>query len=283
MLNLTFTNKTDMLISLVVLITTAMFFSWHLKPRWQKMQARIQQVCTCGYLPDPPTDSDDRKMRAVSRFVVWLQIGKIKWSGLDNLSCASPKLIVPTHGHYLDPFVLAEQMPQGMRVMSARGLFKFGGGFGGLVFSRWGAFCTDLDPGKGLPALRTAVKVLASGQSLVIFPEGWAHMDGSVGPFKSGIASIANMAAFEIKKPINIVPVYMRYGKYPGKWIINLPTAIQCLILLFGFINFRRGVHVVFGPPLLTSDLSKNSRLATEQIRNAVLALNPLPMNQATD
>ncbi len=270
-------------IGLVVSIITAMFLYRYLKPRWQEMQAKIQLICTCGYLPDPPSDSDDRIMRKVSRFAVWLQIGKVKWSGVDNLTCESPKLIVPTHGHYLDPFVLAAQMPKGTRVMAASGLFKFGGGLGGLVFSRWGAFCTDLEPGKGLPALRTAVKVLASGQSLVVFPEGWAHMDGSVGPFNPGIASIARLAATQIDRPIHIVPVYMCYGKYPGKWIKPLPTAIQCLILMFGFMHYRRGVHVVFGQPLLTSDLPKNPHLATEQIRNAVLALNPLPIDQVTD
>lgn len=267
-------------IGLVVLVITTVFLFRYLVPRWRAMRDKIRLVCMSGYLPDPPSESDSQKMRKVSRFAVWLQIGRVKWSGLDNLSGEFPKLIVPTHGHYLDPFVLAAQMPARTRVMAARGLFKFGGGLGGLVFSRWGAFCTDLDSGKGLPALRTAVKVLVSGQSLIIFPEGWAHMDGLVGPFNPGIAGIAHLAASKMNKPLHIIPVYMRYGKYPAKWIKPLPTSIQCLILMAGFVRYRRGVHVVFGEPLLTSNLPQDPHLATEQIRNTVLSLNPLLMGQ---
>lgn len=263
-------------VGLVVLIMAVTLIYPFLKARWQVMQDNIRLVCTSGYLPDSPSNADDRIMRRISRFVVWLQIGKVKWSGLDNLKYGFPKLVVPTHGHYLDPFVLAEQMPKQTRIMAARGLLKSCWGLGGLLFSRWGAFCTELEPGKGLPALRTAVKVLSSGQSLVIFPEGWAHLDGSVGTFNPGVASIAHLAAAKIDSPIHIVPVYICYGKYPGKWINSLPMAIQCLILMFGLIRYRRGVHVVFGQPLLTSNLPKNPHLATEQIRNSVLALSPI-------
>ena len=239
------------------------------------MRAKIKLVCTCGYLPDPPTETNDRRMRKISRFVVWLQIGKVKWSGLENISDTSVKLIVPTHGHYLDPFVLAGRVQKGTRVMTARGLLRVGWGLGGLVFAKWGAFCTDLSPGKGLPALRTAVNILVSGQSMVIFPEGWAHLDGVVGSFKPGLASIANMASSRNENPIYIIPVYIKYGKYPGKWIKKPPMPVQCLILLFGFMFYRRGAHVICGKPILASDLNTNSKLATEQIRNAVLALNP--------
>jgi 1-acyl-sn-glycerol-3-phosphate acyltransferase len=262
-------------IGFLILIVAGMLLFLYLKSRRKALRAKIQLICTCGYLPNAPTDSDDRKMRKVSRFIVWMQIGKVKWSGLENLTSESVKLIVPTHRHYLDPFVLASGVQKGTRVMTASGLLKFAGGLGGLVFSRWGAFCTDLSPGKGLSALRTSVKVLVSGESMVIFPEGWAHLDGVVGSFKSGLASIAHIAAFKSKNPIHIIPVYMKYGKYPGKWIKKFPMPIQCLILLFGLVFFRRGVHVICGKPLLTSDLPKNSKLATEQIRNAVIALKP--------
>ncbi len=267
------------LLGTIALIISAIFLYQYLRRRWQELQARIQLVCTSGYLPEPPTDSDDRIMRKVSRFAVWLQIGSVRWSGLDNLECPTPRLVVPTHGHYLDPFVLAGQMPTRARVMAARGLFKAGGGLGGLLFSRWGAFCTDLDPGKGLSALRTAVKVLASGESLVIFPEGWAHMDGKVGPFNPGVASIVQLASNRIQRPVNIIPVYIHYGKYPGEWINSFSTGIQCLILMVGFIRYRRGVHVVFGKPILSSDLPPSPHAAAEQIRTAVLASKPLSIS----
>lgn len=262
---------------LIGLVLAVILSSRWLVPRWRAARKKIQLVCTCGYLPDPPTEAADRVMRMVARCLVWMQVGRVEVSGLENLECGAPKLITPTHGHYIDPFVIALLLPERPRCMAARGLLEFGGGLGALIFSRWGLFCTDLRTGKGAPALVAAVRILESGQTLVMFPEGWAHLDGTVGPFKRGAVSIARMAAKKAGRPAYIVPVHLRYGAYPGPWIKQFPTSYQCLILLLGFMFFRRGVHVVFGQPLLSSELPKHATAATEELRSAVLALNPRP------
>jgi 1-acyl-sn-glycerol-3-phosphate acyltransferase len=249
--------------------------------RWREARSKIRLVCTCGYVPEPPTDAANRVMRIVARCVVWIQVGRVEVSGRENLECDAPKLIAPTHGHYLDPFVIALLLPDRARIMAARGLLEFGRGLGALLFSRWGVFCTDLDTGKGTPALKAAVRILASGQTLVMFPEGWAHMDGAVGTFKRGAVSIARMTAARVGRPVSIIPVHLRYGAYPGPWIKKFSPASQCLIVLTGFIFFRRGVHVVVGKPLLSSELSKHATHATEELRSAVLALNSLPAIQS--
>jgi 1-acyl-sn-glycerol-3-phosphate acyltransferase len=216
-------------------------------------------------------------MRVVARLVVWIQIGRVRTTGLANIESAEPKIILPTHGHYLDPFVLAHLLPEGARIMAAHGLLRFGGGLGALLFSKWGAFCTDLDEGKGIPALRAAVRILVSGQTLVMFPEGWAHMDGAVGPFRQGAAGIARMAEAKLHRPVAVVPVYLRYGRYPGPWINRFSTTFQCLILFAGIIFFRRGVCVSVGKPVLSCELSKDNTLATETLRRAVLDLGESP------
>jgi 1-acyl-sn-glycerol-3-phosphate acyltransferase len=134
-------------------------------------------------------------------------------------------------------------------------------------------FCADLTAGKGIPALKAAVKILLSGEMLLLFPEGWTNMDGMVGPFKRGVVSIARMTEAKGGRPVSIIPVYMRYGKYPGAWIRRFPMPVQCLIMLFGLISFRRGVRVVVGAPLLSSELSRDPTQATEHLRDAVLML----------
>jgi 1-acyl-sn-glycerol-3-phosphate acyltransferase len=262
------------------LVLAVIFSSRWLGPRWRAARSKIQLLCTCGHVPDPPTDAADRVMRIVARCVVWFQIGRVEVSGLENLECGTPKLIAPTHGHYLDPFVIALLLPERARCMAARGLLEFGGGLGALIFSRWGAFCTDLRTGKGARALVAAVRILVSGQTLVMFPEGWAHLDGAVGPFKRGAVSIARMTAAKVGRPVSIVPVHMRYGAYPGAWITRFPHSLQCLIVLLGFIFFRRGVQVVVGKPLLSSELPEHATQATEELRRAILALNPRPAVQ---
>lgn len=268
---------------LLALATAILLLSlrWLLR-RWRRAQERIQQICTCGYLPGPPSDAAVRAMRIVARCVTWIQVGKVTVSGLENLRCGTPRLVTATHGHYLDPFILAQFLPAPVRIMAARGLLQFGCGVGALVFSRCGAFCVDLDEGKGGPALRAAVSVVASGQTLLIFPEGWANMNGTVGPFKKGAVSIARMAAAKAGGPVAIVPVYLRYGAYPRAWITRLPISVQCLMLLFGFILYRRGVHIIIGKPLLSSDLPKNAALASEELRKAVLQLKPCGIDQTS-
>jgi 1-acyl-sn-glycerol-3-phosphate acyltransferase len=248
-----------------------------LRPGWRAARKKIRLICTCGYVPDPPTDRANRVMRAVARWLVWIQVGKVEVSGASNLICGPPKLIAPTHGHYIDPFVLALLLPDRARCMAARGLLQVGGGLGALLFAQWGVFCTDLTTGRGTGSLRAAVRILVSGQTLVMFPEGWANMDGVVGSFKRGAASIAQMTESKVGRPVAIVPVYLRYGAYPGSWIAKLPPPLQYLVVFLGLIRFRRGVHVIVGRPLLSSGLPKDSALATEALRTAVLFLNSIP------
>lgn len=242
------------------------------------MSEHVQLITTCGYVPEPPTEAAFRTLIRVARVLVWLQIGKIRVSGLEHLDCGRPRLIVPTHGHYLDPFVLGQVLPDRARWMTARGLLALGGGLVGLFLTRCGgAFCTDLDEGKGAPALRAAVRILASGQTLVMFPEGWANVDGVVRPFKPGAASVARLATTKTRQPVSIVPVYLRYGRYPGPWINRLPAPLQFLLVFLLLAVYRRGVHVVFGKPFLSTELPREIGPATEELRRAVVALNPTP------
>lgn len=245
-----------------------------LVPHWREARRKIRLACTCGHVPDPPTDTAVRAMRRFARWLVWVQVGRVEVSGVENLECDAPKLIAPTHGHYVDPFVVALLLPERARCMAARGLLEFGGGLVSLFLSPWGVFCTDLRTGKGAPALKAAVRILASGQTLLMFPEGWAHMDGAVGSFKKGAVSIARMTEAKVGRPVSIVPVHLRYGAYPGPWIKRLPPPLQYAVVLMGLVFFRRGVHIAVGKRLLSSELPEDVTLATEELRRAVLALD---------
>ncbi|MFZ2407024.1 MAG: lysophospholipid acyltransferase family protein [Methylobacter sp.] len=261
------------IIYVITPVLFALIFWFYLRPAWLRIKKKIQQVCTCGYLPPPPSKKELIIMKIVSNFVVWLQVGKVRVSGIENISCDLPKIIIPNHSHYLDPFVIGISVSENIRYMAAKGLLEVGGGLGGLIFSRYGAFCTDLRPGEGGPALRSAIQILKSDQTLLMFPEGWANMDGVMRPFKEGMITVAKGACVKSGKKIHIIPAHLRYGKYVNSKIRLLPITAQCLILLFGFPYFRRGVYVCFGKPNLVDELSKDRSIATSYIQNVVKKL----------
>ena len=136
-----------------------------------------------------------------------------------------------------------------------------------------GAFAANLDRGKGAPALRAAIRVLRSGQSLVMWPEGWTYLDGKIGPFKKGAVRIAKQSAEELGDATYIVPVSLTYGKYPGAKIMRLPIKLQYLLLVAGFPFFRRGVKVVIGKPIASNALPENDTEATELLKTTIVAL----------
>jgi len=259
---------------LVATIPTALLFRTTLT-RWRAFRHDVRQLCTCGFVAPSPTERQARALRAVARILVWLQIGRVEPRGLEHLSGDLPLLIAPTHGHYLDPFVLATIVPGRPRCMTARGLLESGGGLVGLLLTQWGAFCVDLRAGKGAPALTAAVRLLSAGETVVMFPEGWAHLDGRVGPFMRGAVGIARLATVDTGRPVSIVPVYLRYGTYPGAWIIRLWPPLQYMTMFLGLVFYRRGVRVIFGRPLTTAELPDDAGTATDRLRNAVLTLCP--------
>ena len=138
-----------------------------------------------------------------------------------------------------------------------------------------GAFAVDIDRGQGAPAYRAAIRVLTSNQRLVIFPEGWAHLDGRMGAFKKGTVCIAKQAAQKINQAINIVPVFLSYGRYPGEWINKLNPRLQYLMTFLCFLRYRRGVTVVVGNPISSSLLPKCNEEATKMLQNVIIDLDP--------
>lgn len=228
----------------------------------------------------PPTPRAQRVSRAVARAILWLQVGPVTVRGREHLAHPGPRLIIANHGHYVDgaPFVLLLEQPP--RFMVARGVFRFAGGLLARAVAACGAFCVDLAPGKGAPARERAVRILTDGQTLVLFPEGWINMDGVLGPLKNGAARAAIDAARRLGHPIGVVPVALRYGRYPGAWICRLPCPLQFLIVLLGCWRYRRGLTLTIGAPISSDELRGRGSQATAMLRQALVALAELPLTR---
>ncbi len=262
----------------VLLALIAIWVAWrYSKPLRQRARQYSKQVSTCGFLAPPPTPQAVRRLLRWAKTLAFIQVGKIKIEGRENLeNIPGPHIVTPNHPHWVDVAALPILMNGPARYMAAQGVFTFMGGLGGLLVGPVGAFCADLTRGRGFPALEAAIRVLTSGQRLVMFPEGWAYLDGKLGEFKKGAVRIAREASKQLGQTTYIVPVNLRYGKYPGSWITKLPPPVEYALIFALFIFYRRGLTMVVGKPIPIHDFSPDDAAATEQLKQAIIALDPI-------
>lgn len=231
----------------------------------------------CGHLAPPPTDKHHAQMLRVCRFFVNGFVGKLDVRGAEKLaSLPSPFILAFNHGSLLDTAIAPVLLNRKARFPAAQGVMKAAGCLVAWLFSRWGVYSVDLD--NGAAAMKASVKVLTAGDGadiIVIFPEAWTNMDGSVRKFKTGAVRMAREAGRLLGKPVPVVPGYMHYGRYLPGWMTKLPIPVQWLMPLVGVLWFRRGCTVVIGEPISVDELPADHHEATEVLRERVLALKP--------
>ena len=248
----------------------------YLIPEIKEWRRYIRDVATSGYLPPPPTRRGMFRLKILSRLILFIQVGKVKIIGQENLEALDGKnyIATPNHPHFADVAVLPYVMGgRPARYMAARGVMTFGRGLGSLIFGPMGAFAADLSDGGG--AREAAVRVVSSRQILGMFPEGWAYLDGVMGEFKTGAVRIGSEASEILGEEVYFLPMYFRYGKYPGPWIRKVPPPAEYFLLMLLFPFYRRGVTVVIGEPIARSEMSDDRYEATEQLRESILKLDP--------
>jgi len=246
-----------------------------IKNTWHEARQYMAKMQEPGFIPPPPTDKDHARMMRVARFLTWLFVGKVKVTGLENLDALETNayIVTPNHPSPFDITVLPVVLNRKTRFMAALGVMQTLRGLGGLVVGPFGAFAANLDRGKGAPALRAAIQIVASRQTLVMWPEGWTYLDGKMRAFKRGAVKIAKQAAVELQEPTFIVPVAVRYGRYPGAALMRLPIKLQYLVLAAAFPLFRRGVTVTIGKPISSRELPDCDSAATQHLRSKVAEL----------
>jgi len=239
---------------------------------WQAMQERVRLNRTKDRLPPAPKGYLLKVRAVLLRLLCWIFVGEIKVDGkenLDQMAGESSLIIAPNHTHIADGFVMPLLLERlNTRFMAAPTLMNSFGGLFGLIFGFFGAFVASRKAG---------IEVLNSGQALLIFPEGWAYLDGKMGPFKPGVVRITREFAGETGKRAYVIPVFMRFGRYPGSWIRKLPILMQLILMTALSPFYRSGVHVVIGKPIEGSELDREIGLplALESLRKAILALDP--------
>lgn len=130
---------------------------------------------------------------------------KIEIEGLENIPKDRNFVVTPNHLSNFDPPLVAAFMPiENMAYMAKASLFKIP--VVGTVIKAFNAF--PVTRGESMTAIRTAIKLLKEGRSLVIFPEGRrVRTPGILGKGKSGAVMIATNAKVGIL-PVGIETTY---------------------------------------------------------------------------
>lgn len=238
----------------------------------------IANVCEPGHVGPAPSFRAVRWVLRLSRVLVFVQVGKITVAGRDHLPPPdAPYLVVANHTHYADGPVIGLILGVAARprYFIARGVLRFGRGLAALVLGPAGAIAVDLRPSGGRRELAAGIRVLAEGERLVVFPEGWAHMDGRHGAFKRGATYMAARAARRRGSPISLVPFYLHYPRHPSAWMTRVRPSLQYLLAALGFLRYRRGVTAIIGPPISSEALPSSPDEATAFLEARIRALAP--------
>ena len=148
----------------------------------------------------------------------------ISFVGRENIPAGKPLILMANHQSFLDPLTLGIcARDRQIHFMGKKELFK--NKIIAWFLTRLHAF--PVDRGNiDMTAIRTALNVIKSGETLGIFPEGTRSKTGYMGPLLGGASLLA------LKSGCDILPVYID-GPYrifhPLRVIVGKPIEMQDL------------------------------------------------------
>ncbi|RJR26300.1 MAG: 1-acyl-sn-glycerol-3-phosphate acyltransferase [Desulfobacteraceae bacterium] len=191
--------------------------------------------------------------RPWSRIILWVSGIRVNVRGLENIDPLLPRIYMTNHQSYFDIFVLLAHLPVDFKFIMKQELMKIP--LFGYATRRAGYIgITREDPRKAIASMNKAAEKIASGSSVLIFPEGTRSSDGILLPFKKGGFTLA------VKSGCDIVPVAV-IGSHR--------------IVRKGSFKINKGsIELVFGKPIPVSGYSKRDIDALmEKVRDTILDL----------
>ncbi|HRJ51031.1 MAG TPA: lysophospholipid acyltransferase family protein [Phycisphaerales bacterium] len=173
--------------------------------------------------------------RAASRIILKL-IYRAQAIDVHHVPTHGPLLIAANHQSYLDPPLVGIFVTRELNFVARSGLFTFKP-FAWLIL-RLNSIPLREEAGD-VAAIKEILRRLDAGGAVVIFPEGSRSTDGSIGPFKRGVALLVKRAGC----PVVPAAVEGCFDAWPrGRW----PS-------LFG-----KRLAVKYAPPIPHAELMKN-------------------------
>jgi 1-acyl-sn-glycerol-3-phosphate acyltransferase len=132
---------------------------------------------------------------------VWLRAAGARAvvDGLEHVESAATYVVVSNHQSNLDPMAQLRALPLSLRVLAMRELFQIP--LLGRAMRTAGMIEVDRDSPDFGQIDDAAARSLAAGHSLLVYPEGTASPDGTIGDFKDGAFIIA------VTSQVPILPV----------------------------------------------------------------------------
>jgi 1-acyl-sn-glycerol-3-phosphate acyltransferase len=107
--------------------------------------------------------------------------------GKEKLIQEGGVLIASNHESFLDPPLVGIAYDEEVHYLARKTLFR---GFFKWLYTRWNAVPVDQDR-PDMSSLKRIIKILRSGERVVVFPEGARTLDGELGPAEAGVGLIA--------------------------------------------------------------------------------------------
>jgi 1-acyl-sn-glycerol-3-phosphate acyltransferase len=195
-------------------------------------------------------------VRLVATLVIPL-LARLRTEGIEHIPSQGPVILALNHISWFDIPLVSVRVPRVNHYMAKSELFQMPL-LGGFIRSL-GAFPVRRGE-RDLDSLRTAERILANGEVLVIFPEGHRSGTGRLGPGHPGIAYIA------MRTGVPIVPVAVFGTEHILKGAHLGPFAPR--------VTVRYGTPFRLERPAGRRDRSSLPQ-AADQIMRAIAALLP--------
>lgn len=170
--------------------------------------------------------------------------------GRENAPSKGPFIFVSNHASYIDPLVLGTSLPcaKWFSYVAKKDLFE-------KPLVGWylrQIHALPLDREGDVAAVRIVIKLLKSGKSIVLFPEGTRSKEVGLRPAKPGVGFII------AKAKVPVLPAYIE-GSYEA-----MPSGKE---------SVKKGsrINVFIGKPLRFDNLDFNSRDSYQQISDEIM------------
>lgn len=177
---------------------------------------------------------------------------RIRLEGTEHIPTDGPLIIAPNHVTFADPVLVCIPIRFAVHFMAWDALFRIPG-FSWLI-RRLRAFPVQIDSADPR-STREAVRLLQSGQAVMIFPEGGRTPDGRLQRFRPG----AFRLACSLKIPVLPVTIVGGHASWPPGRMLPRPGRLRIIY------------HPIVSPPP-ESDARAAARMLAKEVRDAIAA-----------
>ena len=132
--------------------------------------------------------------------------------GRDKLIQEGPVLIASNHESFLDPPLVGVAWEDSVYYLARKTLFK---GPTKWLYPRWNAIPVDQEA-PDMSSLKKIIKILRSGEQVVVFPEGARTLTGQLQPGEAGVGLIAAKSNATIQ-PVRIFGAFKALPRGSGR------------------------------------------------------------------